>query len=432
MTVSAVKTSPAIRRRWTRLDQRYPGWAWLAVALSIMLVEGYLELFVTGPTLTGGIVAAVMLFPLVAVGATGRLRLPLLLFASACLFIVVILVSALANDSPGGLILATLKVDLLPLAALVVGLNLLRLGTIIRLLPLMALLMTANALFAAWQTVIGVDGLLARGYVYAQTVRNFGSSVRAFGLLPRDNILGQVCAIFLVVAVWAWLYFKEQRKWCVWLAAAAIIALVLSHNRTAEIAAVIGVVVVTGQSQGARGWLTRAKVALALGVVVAAVAAVTTLGTLDSLGARVSVWTAAVAAVSPIWGGGPGHTGVAASTALAQSVTAANVGDNNYITVVANFGVLGVIACAPFIAWLAWRRRSARGPAGALIGGLLTVLFLGMITDNFWEEVPSALILLLFLGCALRSDRDGDSSLAPGDQRALPGSAGHRRSALRA
>ena len=376
----------------------------LLTYITLIFTGGYLAVFAIGSTPIGVLYVALLLIPIFIWGSTLSLRIPAGLALSAVGIIACTAVSAIYNDSPLAIVAASMKVTMLPLLALLVGLNLgdLRSWEHCRI-PLFVLVL-GNALAAGWQVKAGVDGLIEYGYEYGDTVRIFDGAVRAFGLLPRDNIAAQTMAVVLIFAIWHVSNNKDRRALYVLIALSALILIILSRNRTALLAVILGIWMVLPRGRVDAGLARFVFAFLAAGSLAIGVQ-LSLLGTGNSLIDRLSVWANAVSNVNALFGGGPGTVGVTAFTTLAGKLPIENPGDNYFVTTAAQFGLLGFISLGFFIFWLFSISKMTSGPTRSLAVALVVFFTVSLVTNNTFEEVPSALFLFLLLGCAISEGR---------------------------
>jgi hypothetical protein len=380
---------------------------YLAVYMIICLTYGFTTTFlVPEPILGGGKDVYLIAGLLIVVLRRGeRPHVPALL---VCSIVASLLISGMAtlNGAGGfGIWLAGFRILALPMIALAYGYLSLEIGRWVKVVPLLAVCMCANGLLAAWQTTQSPAELISRGYTYGATIRNFGQTIRGFGLFTRDNVLGQTSGVFVALALWLELTNVASKPWRRLLFTGSALCLVASLNRTATISTVIGcVLILRPRFAGPKGSKLIAK--LFRITVLAAVGGAllsTSFGSLFSVTARLHVWATLIHPGSLLLGRGPAAAGVAASTVLAGHGHVESAGDNYFLTILAQYGIMGFIIFAPFLSWV-WKgtaklRYDKRYP---LLIGLLAYLGSSLITTNTWEEFPSAQIILLIVGTLLR------------------------------
>ncbi|WP_287015335.1 hypothetical protein [Gordonia sp. (in: high G+C Gram-positive bacteria)] len=373
---------------------------WLRSYLLLAFVGGAISVFLVDSSIVGAAYALAILIPAAIVGTTRGLVVPTPFVVGMLVLTLIASLSTMLNANEALLLIAAFKVIAIPLIAYVVGTNLLSVDKIASATPLLSVLSVATLGACVWQVNQGAESLIEAGYQAGRDVRTFDGDVRAFGFFPRDNIAAQVASVVVIIALWACIRYPRYRYWAAIALVSCLGILLLSRNRTALLATIAAVLVVMWRELRSRVNLRYYLV----GVILAGLAIgvqLSLLGTANSLFERFRLWTSVVVASNPYYGDGPGSAGVTAMTTLAGGGTISNPGDNYFVTAGAQFGAIGVGLVVALIYWLFTRSLllDLRDSCAATLSIALTVFFgLSLITNNTFEEIPTAPLIFLFMG----------------------------------
>jgi hypothetical protein len=203
-----------------------------------------------------------------------------------------------------------------------------------------------NALAAAAETILGVDRLQLLGLQYGTNLRNFDSHLRAPGLALTNYNLGAFSAailfmVYLVLTKQFWLGRKVSYRLCIMSAFASVTCLVLSNFRSGMVFAILAIVMCEVLSR--RNFLGSSLV-LILGSVALLLAVLFNFFLINSNSSfeRQAKWEELLELYDWKIGSGIGFTG-AASRSSFSSVSSLIVTDNQFISMLLQFGLFGFV-----------------------------------------------------------------------------------------
>ncbi|GGL19532.1 hypothetical protein [Mangrovihabitans endophyticus] len=298
-----------------------------------------------------------------------------------------------------------LRLILMPIAFAVIAASL---GgpAIERLLTVAAWVMTANAVAAVAEKLIGPDTLVHWGFTADHNVRYIDGVFRVPGLTQVNAELGLLAGAFALGYAVCWLSPSTRPRRGVWhiAAVAAVVCLGLSTSRSGALLVVGGL---TGAVVLPR---TRSRRRRIVAIVLAALLAVGLAGAFVLLGAggsaslfqRFAVWRDLLAGVS-VLGDGIGGAGGATYSRVAASPP--RFVDNYFLDVGLQFGpvVMVLLVVATVATVVACVRASRRRRDLVLPIGLVCGLACASLTLDTWEFGATMLTLILFGYHGLRS-----------------------------
>jgi hypothetical protein len=203
-----------------------------------------------------------------------------------------------------------------------------------------------NSFAALAETILGVDKLQLLGLQYGTNLRNFDSHLRAPGLALTNYNLGAFSAamlfmVYLVLTKQLWLGRNISRRLCILSAFASVTCLVLSNFRSGMVFAILAILMCEVIS---RGNFLRASQALILGIIALLLAVLSNffLVNSNSSSERQTKWAELIQFYDWKIGSGLGFTG-AASRSSFGSVSSLIVTDNQYVTMLLQFGLFGFV-----------------------------------------------------------------------------------------
>jgi O-antigen ligase len=310
------------------------------------------------------------------------------------------------------------------LALLVVGMSLPEPRRVLRWA--VASLVATGAAVAVWglvQQVLGVSGLLALGYTYGESVRNFGPFLRSFGTLD-DPFAYAAVLLFALAAVALWM---RPGPLAGGLGLLLLLGVAASLVRTAALVVVV---------LGALMLLRRRHPAPALALIAAcSVAALALLAfptgaqtersvavgrTNVTLNGRTDAWRAALGDPRDwVLGQGVGEIGTGAQRAaqgLVGDTGPSAVGrrasvsvDSGYLATVADVGLVGLAVLTVLIARIGsvlWTGARQGGREAGFGLGILAVILIDALTRSSFTGFPTAFVGMLLIGLVVAVVRE--------------------------
>lgn len=267
-----------------------------------------------------------------------------------------------------------------------------------RLMRLGTLIVALSAVAAIFEGLIGISGLVQRGFAYGTTVRSYEGQLRAPGLFATNYALGAFAGIMGALAITWWPTLEPGRagnRLRVVAILASITCLITSTYRTGLLVffLAIGIWIVTDR---ARSNFIRRFILIVGSVALFVYILLSGLLRTDSLGERVTLWQNLFAQHSfQILGNGFGYSGAASASRFA---TRRIVVDNYFINLTLQLGVVSLIIFVVLI-WLSFSliRRSTHDRIFSSGATLLATIAAFALVD-YWEYTAAMSLILAAVG----------------------------------
>lgn len=205
-----------------------------------------------------------------------------------------------------------------------------------------------NAIFAVLETMAGPQVLQGLGFQYGTNQRNFGTVLRVPGLTLTNYLLGSFSAILGVLGYLVAskkLFARDSQVHLLSFASfiSSVICLFLSSFRSGIVFTFSCIVFIELLGKKSFSRVTNVVIYGVVTILLASAGNVYLLSTSSSAERQV-IWGRLLGQNDWIHGSGIGFTGAASRSSFANSMENI-VTDNQYITLLLQFGILGILAC---------------------------------------------------------------------------------------